>query len=114
MPAPEIAQVPRVHLEGVDAVPDEGESMTREGVGERLDPSRFPDAGPDPRRYFPAPRHDPFLQFDSVPAYMESFSAIFRICTPCTREAPPRIAAATWTASVISPRFDPFSRQARV
>ena len=48
------------------------------------------------------------------PAYMESFSAIFRICTPCTRDAPPRIAAATWTASVISARFDPFSRDARV
>ena len=45
---------------------------------------------------------------------MECFSAIFRICTPCTREAPPRIAAATWTASVISPRLEPFSRQARV
>ena len=39
---------------------------------------------------------------------MESFSTIFRICTPCTREAPPRIAAATWTASVISAEVGPF------
>ncbi len=50
MPATEIAKVPRAHLEGVDAVPDQGESMTREGVGERLDPGRLPDAGPAERR----------------------------------------------------------------
>ena len=33
------------------------------------------------------------------------------IWTPCTRDAPPRIAEATWTASVICSRSDPFSRQ---
>jgi len=38
MAAPEIAQVPRVHLEGVNAVPGQGEPMAREGVGERLYP----------------------------------------------------------------------------
>ena len=46
--------------------------------------------------------------------YIDSFSVTFRICTPCTSDAPPRIAQATWTASVISSVFDPFSRQAMV
>jgi len=44
--------------------------------------------------------------------HIDSFSATFRIWTPCTSEAPPRMAQATWTASVISSMFDPFSRQA--
>lgn len=45
-------------------------------------------------------------------SHMESLAAIFRICMPWIREAPPLMAQATWTASVISSRFEPFSRQA--
>ena len=107
MPAAEIAQVPRAHLESCDLAADERKTVAFESDSERLDPCCLPDACPDPS-------HDIFRQFVSIPSYMESFSAIFRICTPCTREAPPRIAAATWTASVISARFDPFSSDARV
>jgi len=47
-------------------------------------------------------------------SHMESFSVTFRICTPCTSEAPPRMAQETCTASVISSTFDPFSRHAWV
>jgi len=47
-------------------------------------------------------------------AYIDSLSATFSICTPWTSEAPPRMAFATWTASVISATFEPRSRQARV
>ena len=43
MPAPEIAQVPGVHLQGVYAVPNEGTPMTYEDVGEWLDPCRLPE-----------------------------------------------------------------------
>jgi hypothetical protein len=46
--------------------------------------------------------------------YIDTFSATFLIWTPCTREAPPRMAVATWTASVISAVFDPVSRHERV
>ncbi len=114
MPAAEVAQVPGVHLEGGDLPADEGKSMALEGACKRLDPGRLPDACPDPRdislRSVSMPSANSTLSFP----YMESVSAIFRICTPCTREAPPRIAEATWTASVISPRLEPFSRDARV
>jgi len=68
--------------------------MALESGGKRLDVGRLPDPDPIPGTISWS-RHDPFRRFDSVPAYMESFSAIFRICTPCTRDAPPRIAAAT-------------------
>ena len=114
MPAAEIAQVPRAHLERRDPAADERKTVAFESDNERRDPDHFPSACPDSRHSFPDPGHDLFRQFVSVPPYMESFSAIFRICTPCTSEAPPRIAAATWTASVISARFDPFSSDARV
>ena len=67
MPATEIAQVPRVHLESGDLSADEGEPMAIESLAERLDPGRLPDAGPDPRRYFRDFRHDVFRQSDSVP-----------------------------------------------
>ena len=46
--------------------------------------------------------------------YIDSLSATLRICTPCTREAPLRIAAATWTASVISSELEPCSSAASV
>jgi hypothetical protein len=46
--------------------------------------------------------------------YIDNFSATFRICTPWTSEAPPRMAQATWTASVISSTLDPFSKDACV
>ena len=114
MPAAEIAQVPRAHLESRDPAADERKPLAFESDGERRAPRRLPDACSDFRHSIPDPGHDLFRQFLPIPAYMESFSAIFRICTPCTREAPPRIAAATWTASVISARFDPFSSDARV
>jgi len=41
MPAAHVAQEPRVDLEGVDAVPDQGEAVPFESVGERLDPGRL-------------------------------------------------------------------------
>ena len=47
-------------------------------------------------------------------AHIDSLSAALRIWTPCAREAPPRMAQATWTASVISSMFDPFSKEACV
>jgi hypothetical protein len=50
--------------------------------------------------------------FFSILNYIESLSVTLRICTPWTKEAPPRMAQATWTASVISSVLDPFSRQA--
>ena len=46
--------------------------------------------------------------------YIDSLSATLRIWTPCTSDAPPRMAQATWTASVISSMLDPFSREACV
>lgn len=93
MPASEVAPVPGVDLQALEGTAEEREAVTFEGLGERSDHvERLPrDIG-----------------------YIESRSASFLICTPWTREAPPRMAAATWTASVISARFDPFSRQARV
>jgi len=114
MPAAEIAQVPRVHLESRDLAADERKTAAFESGGERLDTGRLPYACPIPG--IPSPIPVTMSSANSILslAYMESFSAIFRICTPCTREAPPRIAAATWTASVISARFDPFSSDARV
>ena len=50
--------------------------------------------------------------FFSILNYIESLSVTLRICTPWTNDAPPRMAHATWTASVISSVLDPFSRQA--
>ncbi len=46
--------------------------------------------------------------------YIDSLSATLRIWMPCAREEPPLMAQATWTASVISSMFDPFSREACV
>jgi len=43
--------------------------------------------------------------------HMLTLAAQFRICNPCTSDAPPRIAEATCSASVICSMFDPFSRQ---
>ena len=43
-----------------------------------------------------------------VARYIDSFSVTLRIWIPCTREEPPRMAQATWTASVISSMLDPF------
>ena len=116
MPATEIAQVPGVHLEGGGPLRGPGKVHdVRGSTANGSTPCRLPDAGPDlPNLVSLIPAT--ISSANSIPplAYMESFSAIFRICTPCTRDAPPRIAAATWTASVISARFDPFSRHARV
>ncbi len=95
MPATEIAQVPGVHLEGGGFSADEGKSVAFKSGGERLDPCRLPDAGPDPRRWIPDPGPVPFRHSIRFLSYMESFSATFRIWIPCTRDAPPRIAAAT-------------------
>jgi len=114
MPATEIAQVPRVHLEGGDLSADKGKSVPFESGDERFDLRCLTGAGPIPGTISLIPDTIPSANSILSPAYMESFSAIFRICTPCTRDDPPRIAAATWTASVISARFDPFSRDARV
>ncbi len=47
-------------------------------------------------------------------AYIPTLSATLRICTPWTRLAPPRIAQATCTASVICSRSDPFCSAAWV
>src|SRR5690242_6725818 len=47
-------------------------------------------------------------------AHMLTLAAALRICRPCTSDAPPRIADATCTASLICSRFEPFSRQACV
>ena len=46
--------------------------------------------------------------------YIPTLSATLRICTPWTRLAPPRIAHATCTASVICSRSDPFCSAAWV
>ena len=46
--------------------------------------------------------------------YIPTLSATLRIWTPWTRLAPPRIAQATCTASVICSRSDPFCKAAWV
>ena len=46
--------------------------------------------------------------------HIDSLSATLRIWMPCASEEPPLMAQATWTASVISSMFDPFSREACV
>ena len=48
------------------------------------------------------------------PSLHPQLGGVPRICTPCTNEAPPRMAAATWTASVIWSRSAPFSRASRL
>ena len=68
-----------------------------------------------PRREQQVPRSARDDGFEGIIApYMLSFSDTLRICTPCTSEEPPRIAAATCTASVICSRLEPFSKQACV
>ena len=56
--------------------------------------------------------HPPSPEATAGPPYIDSLSIWFRICTPCTSDAPPRIAAATCTASVICSGVEPFSSDA--
>ena len=101
-----IADQADVDLQGRGPVPGQGQSV----FGQHSDKRRniaFQNAG-----FVRRPRVR--LQTCGPPGYIDSFSAIFRIWTPWTRDAPPRMALVTCTASVISARLEPFSRQAWV
>ena len=77
MPATEIAQVPRVHLEGGDLSADERKSVAFESDGKRLDPCRLLVKGLFAAPFFDVSHfRDPRRNGSS---HMESFAASFRI-----------------------------------
>ncbi len=112
-----VAELPHVHLEDLDLRRSQG-IKPRLGQG-ILELERHGQTLEDPalvhgrRQRVPSRREgrEPCDRRWSQRAHIEIFLAWFRICTPWTSEAPPRIAAETCTASVICSRSAPFSRQ---
>src|SRR5690606_39822782 len=61
--------------------------------------------------YYPPTLRSSFSQRAQGSCYIESPFTLFIIWTPWTKLAPPRMAAATWTASIICSSSQPFSRE---
>ena len=92
--AGQVAEPPDVDLEDVEPIegltdPRVGQLAAEGGnAGQRIVPARAQSEG-----------------------HSSSLPTMFFIWSPCTRLAPPRMAQATWTASVICASLTPFSRQ---